>query len=260
MNYEKYFDPLNAVHAADFNRCVYCGCESSVSDYIPPIKFIHDWRDGNTQAEFISVPSCTECYTLLKNHNSGTLDDRTNVLKSMLAEKYSKAIRVFNHWSPEEIAEMDLAFQISLNGGVSLGKEALSRIRFSGFDYEINGSITRVAKAEKRLFTVFDEAFEDFKTALEYACSTYKIKKSRLSQLYYDNGESFEKAVTAFHRLVEMQRHENEIKKPCDEFAERYSQNPSYVFRMVSRWMAANEDLTVGEALDKLFRERISLL
>jgi len=259
VNYEKYFEPLKAVHAANFNRCVYCGCEASVSDYIPPIKYIHDYRDGTKEADFVSVPSCTECFSLLKNHNSGTLEFRTLVLKKLLAEKYSKAIRVFNHWSPEEIAEMDTAFQISLNGGVSLGKETLSRIRFSGFDYEVNGSITRVPKPQESVFTVFGETFEDYKTALEHASATYQIKKSRLSQLYYDNGESFDKAVEAFHRSLELQRQEDEIKKPCDDFANRYSQNPTYVFRMVSRWMAANPDLSVDEALDRLYKQRISL-
>ena len=202
-NYQKFYEPLNAVQSADFNRCIYCGCEAARPDFIPPIKFIHDWRDVNSSADFISVPSCNECFDLLKNENHGTLEPRIVVLKKLLAAKYKKAIRVFNHWSMDEIEEMDTALQISLKGGMYLGKEALSRIHFAGFDYEINGSTTRVAKPQHEVFKVFDEEFESFREALECACEIYQIKKSRLSQLYFESGESFDKAIETFHHAVE---------------------------------------------------------
>ncbi|ANB20560.1 hypothetical protein A6K25_04220 [Alteromonas stellipolaris] len=200
-NYQKFYEPLNAVHSADFHRCIYCGCEAARPDFIPPIKFIHDWRDVNSSADFICVPSCNECFDLLKNENSGTLEPRITVLKKLLAAKYEKAIRVFNHWSMDEIEEMDTAFQISLKGGMRLGKETLSRLQFAGFDYEVNGSITRVAKPQCEVFKVFDEEFESFREALAFASKTYQIKKSRLSQLYFEHDESFDKAVEVFHGL-----------------------------------------------------------
>ena len=203
MNYEKYYTPLRAVNAADFNRCIYCGCEMARNDFIPPIKFIHDWQSGHLQADFISVPSCNECFDLLKNENSGILEPRIAVLKMRLAEKYKKAIRVFNHWSMDEIEEMDVAFQISLKSGMRLGKETLSRLNFAGFDYEVNGNITRVGKVRCEVFKVFDQEFDSFREALAFACKTYQIKKSRLSQLYFDNDESFDKAIEAFHAYVE---------------------------------------------------------
>ena len=202
-NYQKFYEPLNAVHSADFNRCIYCGCEAACPDFIPPIKFIHDWRDVNSSAEFICVPACNECFDLLKNENNGTLEPRIVVLKKLLAAKYKKAIRVFNHWSMDEIEEMDIAFQISLKGGMYLGKEALSRINFAGFDYEINGSTTRVAKPQREVFKVFDEEFESFREALAFASDTYQIKKGRLSQLYFENDESFDRAIGVFHGLVD---------------------------------------------------------
>lgn len=201
-NYQKFYEPLNAVHSADFNRCIYCGCEAARADFIPPIKFIHDWRDVNSHADFISVPSCNECFDLLKNENNGTLEPRITVLKKLLAAKYEKAIRVFNHWSMDEIEEMDTAFQISLKGGMWLGKEALSRLHFTGFDYEVNGNITRVAKPQREVFKVFDEEFESFREALAFASDTYQIKKSRLSQLYFEHDESFDRAIEVFHGLV----------------------------------------------------------
>ena len=98
----------------------------------------------------------------------------------------------------EEIEEMDAAFQISLKGGMRLGKETLSRLQFAGFDYEVNGSITRVAKPQREVFKVFNEEFRSFREALAFASATYKIKKSRLSQLYFDNDESFEREQSSF--------------------------------------------------------------
>ena len=83
-----------------------------------------------------------------------------------------------------------------------LGKETLSRLLFVGFDYEVNGSITRVAKPQREVFTVFNEEFRSFREALAFASATYKIKKSRLSQLYFDNDESFDRAIEAFHGSV----------------------------------------------------------
>ena len=98
---------------------------------------------------------------------------------------------------------MDAVFQISLKGGMRLGKETLSRLQYSGFDYEINGSITRVPKPQRDVFKVFDEEFSSFREALAFASATYKIKKSRLSQLYFDNDESFDRAIEVFHGLIE---------------------------------------------------------
>ncbi|WP_338519682.1 hypothetical protein [Alteromonas gracilis] len=206
MNYEKYYSPLRAVHSADFHRCVYCGCESALNDFIPPVKFIHEWREVSKEADFISVPTCIECHDLLKNQNNGTLEHRVSVVKKLLSEKYAKAIRVFNHWSMEEIEEMDAAFQISLKGGIRLGKEAFSRIRFAGFDYEVNGSFTCVAAPQHQVFTVYEQAFESFREALAFASNAYQIKKSRLSKLYFEHGESFEKAIEVFHKLVDHPR------------------------------------------------------
>lgn len=252
MDYEKYYEPLKAVHSADFNRCIYCGCEASCSDYIPPINFIHDWRDASRDADFISVPSCTECRDLLRKQNIASLDLRIDTLKGLLADKYEKAIRVFNHWSDEEILEMDASFQKSLKGGSNLGKEAITRVRFAGFDYEVNGSITRVAKPEKRLVKVFEHEFDSFKEALEFACLAYQIKKSKLSQLYFESGESFEKAIENFHYTMKLQELENEIKQPCQKFAKQYKQNSDFVLRTVMKYTIEDEELEVNMALAKL--------
>ncbi|APE04438.1 MULTISPECIES: hypothetical protein [unclassified Alteromonas] len=257
MNYEKYYEPLVAVNSSDFNRCFYCGCEANHTDYIPPISFIHHWRDANSEAEFIAVLSCNECFDILKKKNNGTLQTRFDVLKALLAEKYKKAITVYNMWSPEELEEMDKAFQISLSAGINLGKETVSRLKFNGFDHEIGGSITRVGKALDKSYQVFDQTFENFKLALEYASSTYQIKKGRLSELYFENGESFDKAIEAFHRSVEARRLLDAIEKPCEAFAKQYNQNRNLVIREVKKYLLADENLTVQEALDKFYVLRV---
>ncbi len=37
-----------------------------------------------------------------------------------------------------------------------------------------------------------------------FARATYQIKKSRLSQLYFDNDESLDRAIEGFQRLVRL--------------------------------------------------------
>ncbi len=78
----------------------------------------------------------------------------------------------------EEIEEMDAAFQISLKGGMRLGKETLSRLQFAGFDYEVNGSITRVAKPQREVFTCSNEEFSSFREALAFASAPTKSRKA----------------------------------------------------------------------------------
>ena len=257
MDYKKYYEPLVAVHSVNFNQCFYCGCEASTPDYIPPVSFIHDWRDGSRAAEFIAVPACNECVDLLKRHNTGTLSERVDMLKKLLAKKYEKAVRVYNMWNPEELEEMDAAFQISLSAGINLGKETVSRLRFNGFDYEVDGSTTRVDKAPDKPYKVFDETFENFKVALEYASHTYQIKKGRLSELYFENGESFAKAIEAFHGSLEARRLLDAIEKPCEAFATQYNQNRNLVIREVKKYLRADESLTVKEALDRFYLVRV---
>lgn len=52
-----------------------------------------------------------------------------------------------------------------------------------------------VAKQQCVMFKVFDGEFSSFRETLAFASATYKIKKSRLGQPYFDNGESFNRAV-----------------------------------------------------------------
>jgi hypothetical protein len=195
---------------------------------------------------------------LLKKHNTGTLGERFDMLKKLLAKKYEKAVRVYTMWTPEELEEMDTAFQISLNAGINLGKETVSRLRFNGFDHEINGSITRVGKAPDQPYKVFDETFENFKLALDYASSTYQIKKGRLSELYFENGENFDNAIEAFHHSVEARRLLDAIEKPCEAFANQYNQNRNLVIRELKKYLRADENLTVKEALNKFYLLRVS--
>ena len=56
----------------------------------------------------------------------------------------------------------------------------------------------RMAKTQREVFNVFDEEFSSFIEALAFACALYKIKKSRLSQLYFDSDESFDRAIGFF--------------------------------------------------------------
>lgn len=260
MDYENYYERLSAVHSVDFNKCFYCGCEASEIDFIPPISFIQEWKSANQSADFITVPSCFECFDLLKTHNSATLDSRVNALKILLSSKYEKAINIYNLWKKSELEQMDELFQKSLDAGIKLGAESIERLRFRGYDYEINGSVTRLESAQRHTITVFGEEFSDYKDALEYASSSYRINKVQLSELYFENGKSFDKAISAFHRSVEAKKLENELTKLCREFAKKHSQNSSFVVRTIKRFLEDDPELTISLALEKLYNEHVSSL
>lgn len=260
MDYENYYERLSAVHSVDFNKCFYCGCEASELDFIPPISFIQEWKSASRNADFITVPSCFECFDLLKKNNSATLDTRVNALKILLGSKYDKVINIYNLWKKNELEQMDESFQKSLNAGIKLGAESIERLRFRGYDYEINGSVTRLESAQRHTITVFGEEFSDYKDALEYASSSYRIHKARLSELYFEHGKSFDKAISAFHRSVEGRNFEKNMKKLCRDFAKKHSQNTNFVERTVKRYIEDNPELSVEGALEKLYIERISPL
>ena len=59
-----------------------------------------------------------------------------------------------------------------------------------------------MAKTQREVFKVFDEEFSSFRETLAFASATYKIKKSRLGQPYFDNGESFNRAIKVFNYSV----------------------------------------------------------
>lgn len=258
MDYENYYERLSAVHSVDFNRCFYCGCEASEIDFIPPISFIQEWKSASRNADFITEPSCFECFDLLKKPNSATLDSRVNALKVLLGSKYDKAINIYNLWKKSELEQMDESFPKSLDAGIKLGSESIERLRFRGYDFEVNGSVSRLESAQRHTITVFAEEFSDYKDALEYASSSYRINKAQLSELYFENGKSFDRATSAFHRPVEAKKLENELAMPCREFAQKHSQNSKFVVRTVKNFLEEDPELTISLALEKLYNEHVS--
>jgi len=60
-----------------------------------------------------------------------------------------------------------------------------------------------VAKPQREVFKVFEGELISFRETAALCQRIYKIKKSRLSELYFDNGESFDKAIEGFHGVEE---------------------------------------------------------
>ncbi len=55
-----------------------------------------------------------------------------------------------------------------------------------------------MAKPWREVFKEFEGELNSFRETLAFAYFIYKIKKSRLSQLYFDDDESFDKVVGFF--------------------------------------------------------------
>ncbi|WP_218312579.1 hypothetical protein [Alteromonas antoniana] len=253
MDYDKYFKPLRAIHSANFNTCFYCGCDATAQDYIPPISFIHEYTNSRSVADFIKVPACNECFDMVKFQRGSNLAERIDAAKHAIAKKYAKAIRVYEMWKLSELEEMDENFQSSLKGGLSLGEEATERLNFKGFDYEVDGEVNRVGPSETKKISVYEREFLDFKTALDHASETSRIPKHKLRELYYQNGRSFEKAIKSFHDMLENEEFEKQLKKLCIEFSKKHTQNSKFVIRTVRKLMNADKQLTINDALAKLY-------
>ncbi len=60
-----------------------------------------------------------------------------------------------------------------------------------------------MAKSQREMFKVFDGELNSFRETAALYQRIYKIKKSQLSELYFDNGESFDKEVEVFNGLMD---------------------------------------------------------
>ena len=258
MAYEKFYQPLRAVNAADFNTCYYCGCVASGEDFVPPLAEIAAYKRADSGADFIRVPACGECARVLKHCSSGQLALRVDFIKRYLTQHYAQALRVYQMWESDELAEMDAAFRISLAAGMRLGEEAQQRLDYPGFRYEVDGHKSGQVAVVAKVYAVHERAFADYKSALNYAHEVSRIPKGRLAELYLQQGESFDKAIRAFQQNAAKKAFERELKDKCKVFAAKHVQHPKFIERTVRQYLQQDDNLSIAAALEKLRQERFA--
>ena len=252
------YQQMIAVHAKDYNTCFYCGCIASEIDFAPPKKYANYYIQTRSDADFFQVPSCKECCLGLKQEKSGLVGERADIAKRKIAKKYKKAIHVYHMWNEDEAQELDYNLQKCVQAGITLGKESTQRSQFQGYEFEVEGNKHKITNISVTIFTVFDTEFTDFREALEFASLQYRVPKAKLKDLFSEKDNSFELAIEVYHAKIDKSLFDKKLKSLCKDFAKKYKQNSDFVMRTVNYYMKNDDELTVEQALIKLFNERIS--
>lgn len=247
---------LRAKHSTDFNTCFYCGCIATEFDYAPPLKFVDYYITTQVSACFYKVPACRECFNALKTKRAGTLEERKRIANKALAKTYQRAITVYNMWDEDELDELDYELHRSVSAGLKLGEEAVCRIEYQGFDYEVDGESVAISHSKKQ-FHVFDVVFSSFKEALDYGAKTYRIPKAKLNELFCQCQYDFSKAITHFQDQQTALLHARRMKRLCADFAAAHKQNVDFVIRTVELFMSKDDTLTLEQALEQLLTQYI---
>ncbi len=256
MNNHQYLQ-LRAIKSDDFHTCFYCGCIATEYDFSPPKKYAELAIQTQDDADFFQIPCCKECCDFLKGEKHALTSARMDVVKKKLALKYKRAIHIYEVWDEEEALELDYHLNKSVMAGIELGKEATKRLLYKGFSYEIEGEKNQLLKQKEVTFTVFNETFNNFKDALNYASRTFNISKAKLKILFGDHDNSFEKAIEAYRLDIDKKIYDKKLNTLCKDFSFKYKQNIDFVKRTVGYYMDKDKNISLEDALQKLFVERI---
>lgn len=255
--YAHIYRELYSIENSFLNKCFYCGCEATHVDFAPPLKHANFYLKSGYSADFYKIPACYECHDFLQNQINGLLSERFDMVKDCLAKKYKKPISIFESWNQDEMNELGCDLKKSIEAGMKLGEEAYERYKFKGFEFEVDGEEVDQLYIIQDEFTVFGEVFRRFKDALDFASKSYRIPKATLRDLLADNDNSFDEAINSYHREMAEREQERDLKNKCRKFAEEHKQNINFVIKTIKLYMSKDEEMTMNEALEKLFEERI---
>jgi len=217
---ENLYKSLIAVNSNDFNTCFYCGDDSVSEDYVPPIKqsknHIH-----NIDADFLKVPSCSECSDFLKNNTSPYFSEHIEIAKQGIKKRYAKALHIFEVWNSKEASELDYSLQKSINAGLKLGEESYKRYKYKGFTYEVDGEKVNEDETPQDEIYIFGELFYDFKDALDYASYTYQIPPQKLKKLLNESVNDFDAAIRKYQEELNKSLEKNNRRKQCLDIADK---------------------------------------
>lgn len=245
------------VHCQDIGICYYCGCESEFEDYAPPRDDSPFYLKSGESCSFAIIATCNECFGFLKTCREGLIEDRKIFINKRIEKKYRKALRIYEKWSLDELMDMDASLVSSIKAGISLGEEAYDRLRFLGFEYEIDGNVFHTRRRNVKEFSVFGEKFDNFRNALQYAARSSKININTLKELVMDNNAEFDVAIDAYFDEKDKALLEKEKKRLCVAFAKEHKQNSNFVKGALEAYMTANPELAMEECLDLIYVERV---
>ena len=256
MEEEEFYSCIRPVHVFDVGRCFYCGCEAEFKDYAPPLKYAEFYLKTAENCSLAIIPCCKECCEYLQSCREGLIEERKEYINRKIEKKYKKALNIYEKWDEDEAQESG-QFVRSVTAGIKLGEEAYKRLRYPGFEYEMDGTIYHKRRLNIQEYSVFGEYFDNFRNALQYASRSYKVNINTLKELLMDHNGSFDNAINAYFAEIEAEKILNEKKKLCREFAKKHKQNVNFVLGALDAYERANPELTLHECLDLLYEERV---
>lgn len=121
-----YHDPENRF------SCFYCGSRNEITmDHQPPISRVYDYEALRLrESDFVKVPCCRECNSLLGNELTETLFERKSLLDKKLAAKYRRALKT-PYWSGDEVGQLGRFLRDIVESASDRAEWVLSRMEYT---------------------------------------------------------------------------------------------------------------------------------
>ncbi|RCU45724.1 hypothetical protein DU002_14795 [Corallincola holothuriorum] len=254
---DQRYRQLRAIDANDFHTCFYCGCIATEFDFAPPKAHWQSFQYRQLSADNLQVPSCMECIKLLKGCTMGLVQQRRELVHTKIASKYKKAIGVFLRWNEDELEELDFSLHHSIAAGLKLGEESHRRSNYVGFAYEIDGAKATGLVPTAAPIKVFGEQYASVKDALVAVSKSYRINQAKLVEGMAKHDNNLEAVVMAWQQQQEHAMFQRELRKQCAAFAKQHKQSHRFVVNEIERYLDKDAELSIADALDKLYQERV---
>lgn len=111
------------------DQCWYCGDTRECLDHVPslgllPHTDIDKFRENGGQ--FLLVPCCNSCNSLLANRRLYTPNERISWLLGAYHKLFDKS---YYGWSDAEVKEMGYTFRLMINAGINKSNSYIGKIR-----------------------------------------------------------------------------------------------------------------------------------
>jgi len=161
--------------------CLFCGEPSNGVVNIP-----YSVDDiSKAPHEPLSVPSCTECQSVVKKARCQSVYQYRNAVKAALTRKYQKALSIGSNWTEQELQESEFegaAFEGFKRSAWMMYTIAKERINYSGWSLCLDG-VPLVADDEAGGFTFDGTEFVSIEHAIEHYIKTFHLDAILLPEL-----------------------------------------------------------------------------
>lgn len=104
---EALYDHMYKTVGGRYGFCVYCGIPSETLDHVPPLSLTNMLNDkARSELDFIKVPACGECNSILNDSPILSVSDRRYKVRDALRRKYKSALNM-PRWDEDELSELD---------------------------------------------------------------------------------------------------------------------------------------------------------